>query len=148
MARKHTAKRLTRRDAVALLGAGTVFGTVRLESRHAGDFMQSGKDACKELAKVQKLSSGTGKNVRQVLFVDSCCSETKNAILVGVEDPGKKTTPNGKIHLAPVQRDLKAATLEEYCFMVWGLDEAQVKAMRDMVPTQLKLQKVSQEPKE
>jgi len=147
MARERTSKRLTRRDAVALLGAGTVFGTVRLESRHAGDFLQAGKE-CKDPAKVLKLTAGTGKKARQILFVDSCCSETKNAILVGVEDPGKKATKLGKTHLAPVQRDLNAANLEEYCFMVWGLDEAQVKAMYDMVPTRLKLQKVPQEPKE
>lgn len=65
--------------------------------------------------------SGLAPHTR-VMFVDSCCRETKNAILAGVGHVGARPTPSGQTHLKPLQDKLSSGVpLAEYCYMIWGL---------------------------
>lgn len=135
---KRTDGKISRRKAVAMLGAGTVIGAVLPDDTRALPMMQGG-DACKTAARAVRYSSGT----RRVLLVDSCCSETRNNILAGVGGP--PSVPQGKAHLKEVVDNLRLATtnasetLEEYCFMLWGLTEKQLQYMRTQAETGFKL---------
>jgi len=121
MARKPTTRKLTRRDAVALMGAGTVMAAVRNAPIEAAGGEAQGGVPCGKPAQTATLSKGG----RQAIASLSCCDETRNAILVGVEEPKKTVTKGGKTHLAPIRDRLVTDNLEEYCFMIWGLDEKQ-----------------------
>jgi hypothetical protein len=133
MTRKATGK-LTRRDAVALLGAGTVMSTVRTVSGSAPEPQSDA--ACNSDAVVVTYKSGNN----QALLSYSCCNETLNAMLVGVAEPRRAPTGRGKKHLKKLRDELVAANLEEYCFMIWGLKEEQAKSLSKSVPTQIGLE--------
>lgn len=142
---KKTDGTITRRKAVAMLGAGTVIGAVLPDDTSALPTMQ-GDEACKRRARAVRYTSsqtGRGGGARRVLFVDSCCSETRNNILAGAGGP--PTVPQGKDHLRDVVDNLRLATtdaserLEEYCFMLWGLTEKQLQYLRTQAETEFKL---------
>jgi hypothetical protein len=138
MARRTTSRKLTRRDAVALLGAGTVAGAVRTVPTGAREVVQGGP-SCKQEAPV-----GTFRNGSLLALTSySCCEETRNAILVGVEDPGPTVKPNpiGKAHLKALQTRLNSDKLEEYCLMIWGLSDSQVRKFFEALPVQLGFEK-------
>jgi hypothetical protein len=123
MAKKTTARKLTRRDVV-VLGAGTVVAAMRSTPASAQDH-----PSCDSPSVVETLAGRSRGKPRNVLVSYSCCEETKNAILVGVEEPKAQPTRRGKDHLKPLQTRLNYDALEEYCFMIWGLDEEQAKQM-------------------
>ena len=132
MAKKAKTRKLTRRDAVTLLGAGTVMGVARTPLATAGEVVQ--KDPkCDNPCVAETYSKGSV----QLLVSYSCCEETRNAIFVGVQDPKGKPNQRGKDHLKPVQTRLNYDTLLEYCFMIWGIDEAQAKVLFNVVPKTL-----------
>jgi hypothetical protein len=124
MARKPTTRKLTRRDAVALMGAGTVMAAVRTPPVAAAEGAQ-GPVPCSKPAQTATLSKGS----RQAIASLSCCEETRNAILVGVQEPQKTTSKGAKAHLGPIRDRLVADNLEEYCFMIWGLDEKEATSL-------------------
>ena len=124
MARKPTTRKLTRRDAVALMGAGTVMAAVRTGPAAAAETVQ-GSVPCGKPAQTATLSKGG----RQAIASLSCCDETKNAILVGVQEPNKTTSKGAKAHLGPIRDRLVTDKLEEYCFMIWGLDQKEATAL-------------------
>jgi hypothetical protein len=133
MVRKATRK-LTRRDAVALLGAGTVMSTVRTVSA-SGEEPRQNEAACSRDAVVATYKSPNG----HALLSYSCCNETLNAVLVGVAERGRVPTSRGKTHLKKLRDELLTANLEEYCFMIWGLKGDQATSLLKSVPTQLGL---------
>jgi hypothetical protein len=133
MARKATRK-LTRRDAVALLGAGTVMSTARTVSGSAPE--PQNEAACNSDAVVVTYKSGNN----QALLSYSCCNETLNAVLVGVAEPRRNPTVRGKTHLKKLRDELVAANLLEYCFMIWGLKGDQAQSLLKAMPTQLGLE--------
>ena len=126
MARKPTTRKLTRRDAVALMGAGTVMAAVRAAPAEAAGEAQ-GPVECSKPAQTTTLSKGSRRAIASL----SCCEETKNAILVGVQEPGKSVSKGAKTHLGPIRDRLVADNLEEYCFMIWGLDEKSAMRLYD-----------------
>ena len=130
MARKATRK-LTRREAVTLLGTGAVVGTGSTATSGAAG--QPKHPSCDQVADVKAYRNRS----QQALVGYTCCDETKNAILVGVDDPAHNPTSRGKAHLKKWQGELKTANLLEYCFMVWGLDEAQIKTLLASFPKQM-----------
>jgi hypothetical protein len=131
MARRPTAKRITRRNAVALLGAGAVMAATRPEPVRA----QKPSKECAAQAPVRRY----GQPTRRYLMADTCCEESRNAVLVGVEEPSFKPTQTGKMHLKALHMALLQEKLAEYCVMIWGLTEAQVNQIRAEVPKQLNL---------
>ncbi len=138
MAKTSKPKKITRRDAVAILGAGTVFGAVRPEPVHAREMVQPRPDRCGGVAEV---SEYVGPGGHRIILADTCCGESQTAILVGTQQPGRKPSPNGQRHLKPLTDRLTTANLEEYCYMVWGLTDAELKSVREMMPARLNLQK-------
>ena len=136
MARKAKTGKLTRRDAVAMLGAGTVLGVARTPPS-MGEGAQG--DHCDEgVAKV-----GTYKTSNALALVSfSCCVETKNALLVGVKEPGETPVPTqrGKKHLQPLKVRLNNDHLLEYCFMIWGITGEQALRLFAEIPKQVGLQ--------
>jgi hypothetical protein len=134
---KQATRKVTRRQAVALLGAGTVMSTL-------GTVPGSGEEppqglSCNDLAAVHTYKSGNS----QALVSLSCCAETLNAVLAGVEEPKHRPTGPGKKHLKPLRDQLVASSLEEYCFMIWGLKKEQADGLSKSVPTQLGLETVT-----
>lgn len=140
MARKPTAKRVTRREAVALLGAGVVLGTASVPAQSGSQPEPRGGKECEGLATVSEYNRSGPPPHKKIMFVDSCCRETRNALLVGVAHPNTQPTQGGKKHLKPVEDKLSTAMLAEYCYMVWGLSEAEVMMLRKEVPRQLKIE--------
>jgi hypothetical protein len=136
MARKTTARKLTRRDAVALMGAGTVMAAVRPGPAAATPKGQKSKPECNMPAIVSTLGRGTAEAIASY----SCCDETRNAVLTGVGEPGKSATVQGKAHLAPLRNRLVNSNLLEYCFMIWGLKEEEAKTLFATVPQQFKFE--------
>jgi hypothetical protein len=132
MARRTTSRKLTRRDAVALLGAGTVIGAVRTAPA-ASRAVAQGDISCDTPAVVGTLGRGS----RLGLFSYSCCEETKNALLVGVQEKNRKPTERGKAHLVGLQERLRYDNLEEYCFMLWGLNQEQAIQLAKTLPQQM-----------
>jgi hypothetical protein len=129
MARKGT-KTLKRREALALMGAGTVMAAVRPA---AAAVEVQGGNACNKPAEV-----GTyRRSGMQAVVSFSCCEETLNALLVGVEEPKRAPKPRGKTHLKPLRDRLVTDNLEEYCFMIWGLKEEQARSLYDSIPKQV-----------
>jgi hypothetical protein len=115
MAKKSSGRRITRRDAITLIGAGAISGTASPAEA------QPPHPSCDH--------PGAVTHTRRAPTTQSssltCCEETKNAILVGVEEQGKKATLRGKTHLKPLMDRLVNDQLLEYCFMLWGLDQKQ-----------------------
>jgi hypothetical protein len=144
MARKPTTRKLTRRDAVALLGAGTVMAAVHPAApaaEAAGAEAQGGGIACDKPGQV-----GTfGRGNHQALASFSCCEETRNAILVGVGEPKRQPNTRGKGHLKPLRDRLVVDNLEEYCFMIWGLNEQQARDLYTKVPRDMGYEAVKRE---
>jgi hypothetical protein len=136
MPKKPTTAQITRRDAVAMLGAGPLMGVVR-PARQGSTVPGRPDPSCKDPADVTTFSNGT----RDAFISYSCCFETKNAVLTGVEEPGYRATPTGKAHLAPVRDRLIADRLDEYCYMIWGLSKEQVQELSKLVPERFKLNK-------
>lgn len=132
MARKPTAKKITRRDAVALLGVGAVVGAALPEPVGA---RQGPKQECAGEAPVDRY----GQPTRRYLLADTCCDESRNAILVGVEEKNFKPTKNGKLHLKKLREALVEEKLAEYCLMIWGLTMPQVQQLRKQLPADLRL---------
>jgi len=137
MAKTRSPRGISRRDAVALLGAGTVLSTIGAEAEATTPAAAQPHPSCDDPMVVDALQTGTGTPPRLGLLSYSCCDETKNALLVGVEEPMRKPTNRGKTHLKPLQTRLSQDNLEEYCFMIWGLSEAQVKTLRSTVSKEL-----------
>jgi len=54
-------------------------------------------------------------------------------VLIGAGDTTRTPTPTGIAHLAPLRARLERDSLEEYCFMIWGLSEQQLKILRSTV---------------
>jgi hypothetical protein len=139
MAKKSTAKNVSRREAVVMLGAGTVLGAIT-PGRAAGAQPGSAQPqkgphpSCKVPADV---NAYTGTNSDPILASLSCCDETLNAVLVGVEQAGKQPTTLGKTHLKPLQDGLNYAKLREYCFMIWGLEEKEARMLFETLPLKL-----------
>jgi hypothetical protein len=142
MAKQPTTTKLTRRAAVALMGAGTVAAAVKAAPAKAAEGMQ-GKQECGTPALVETL----GKGNRQAIASFSCCDETRNALLAGVEEPKIRPRPTGKAHLRPLRDRLTSDNLEEYCFMIWGLDEKQARSLYDTVPQQMGFERTKRETK-
>jgi len=92
-------------------------------------------DRCKEKARVTKQTIGTGGGQKTILDVHSCCRETRNVITKGF----KQLSSGGKAHLQALSDELATQSLEEYCFMVWGLDEKELVATREVVYNRLAL---------
>jgi hypothetical protein len=134
MARQATRK-VTRRQAVALLGAGTVMSTVGA-APGSGEALPQGGLACNDVAIVNTYRTGNS----QALVSYSCCAETLNAVLAGVEEPKHRPTGPGKKHLKPLRDQLVSASLLEYCFMIWGLKKEQADGLAKSVPMQLGLE--------
>ena len=137
MARKPKTTKLTRRDAVAMLGAGTVLGVARTPLTMA-QTSQVQHPSCDTPALVATYQGGAAQAVVSL----TCCEETKNALLVGVQEPGGKRMPTkrGKMHLQPLEYRLNNDNLLEYCFMIWGISGEQAKQLFDTVPKQFKLE--------
>jgi hypothetical protein len=138
MARKAKTRKLTRRDAVAMLGAGTVLGVARTPLTAAKEVVQPDHPSCDVPAQV-----ATYKRSNNLAIVSvSCCDETKNALLVGVQEPTgtRKPTPRGKTHLKPLEYRLNNDNLLEYCFMMWGISAAQAQQLFETMPKQFDLQ--------
>jgi hypothetical protein len=136
---RQTTRKVTRRQAVALLGAGTVISTVGTVPGSGEEPPQGGGLSCNDVATVHTYKSGNS----QALISFSCCAETLNAVLAGVEEPKHRPTGPGKKHLKPLRDQLVAASLLEYCFMIWGLKKEQADGLSKSVPTQLGLEIVS-----
>ena len=112
MARKAKTRKLTRRDAVALLGAGTVLGVARTPLTATPIEAVQQDPSCNDPAQV---ATYTRSNFEAIVSF-SCCQETKNALLAGVEDPKGKPNNRGKAHLKPLQNRLNTDNLLEYLF--------------------------------
>jgi hypothetical protein len=137
MAKTRSPRGISRRDAVALLGAGTVLGTIGADVEAAAPGAVQDHPSCDKPMVVDALQRGIGTPPRLALVSYSCCDETRNAVLVGVEEPMRKPTSRGKAHLKPLQTRLSQDNLEEYCFMIWGLSEEQVMTLRATVTKEL-----------
>jgi hypothetical protein len=116
-----------------MLSAGTMIGVVR--PAPAGG--QPKDPSCETPAQVGTYRRGS----RQAIISYSCCDETRNAVLVGVAEPQRQPTQRGRNHLQPLRNRLTVDKLDEYCFMIWGLDEKQVKMLFESVPSQLLMEK-------
>ena len=132
MARRPTTTRITRRDAVVLLGAGAVAGATRTVPVRAQQ--PKPPKECQDEADVRRY----GQPTRRYLVADTCCEESRTAILLAVEEQNHKPTINGKKHFKALRQALVEEKLAEYCVMVWGLDMEQVKTLRQQIPFQLK----------
>ena len=135
MGRNPTAKRVTRREAVALIGAGAVFGT-RPKAARARERVQ-GRGPCDYDATVDEQTRSGPPPHTKIMFVNSCCSETKNAILAGVAHPQTKPTQAGQKHLKPLQDKLDTVALAEYVYMIWGLTGGDVERLNALIPKEL-----------
>ncbi len=88
---------------------------------------------CVEPARVFTYSSGG----RLVLVSSSCCQETRHAVFAGVGKPGKSPRLGGQKHLRPLRARLERDKLEEYCFMMWGLNKEQARMVSESLPGQM-----------
>jgi hypothetical protein len=130
MAKKSSGRRITRRDAITLIGAGAISGTASPAEA------QPPHPSCDHPGAVTHYK----KSANNAIVSLTCCEETKNAILVGVEEQGKKATLRGKTHLKPLRDRLINDQLLEYCFMLWGLDQKQAQSLFDRLPKELGLE--------
>ena len=134
MAKSSKSKKISRRDAVVLLGAGALVARgKRASASKSADAQQSGgrPDRCKGDAIVVPYEFRIGSEVHQAMLAYTCCRESQNAILVGVAEPQKTVSNNGQRHLKPMTDRLKVDRLDEYCFMIWGLTEQQAKSLQE-----------------
>lgn len=139
MAKSSKTRKISRRTAVVMMGAGTLLAS---RGRASGRTRQPGKprpDRCVDPAIVVPYEFQLGGQTHHAMLAATCCSESQNAILVGVEEAGRKPRPSGKSHLKPLTDRLNMDKLDEYCFMVWGLTEAQMNQMREVMPKTLGL---------
>ncbi len=132
MAKQAKTRKPVRRAAVARKGAGTAAAGVRAAPRKRGK-SSHGDLSCNEPALVFTYSSGG----RLALVSYSCCQETRHAVFAGVGKPAKFPRPSGKKHLRPLRAGLERDNLEEYCFMMWGLNEEQARTLSASVPEQV-----------
>ena len=137
MAKKRSSGKITRRDAVTMLGAGAMLGGVCGNSEGAETLAQG--PPCSMPANVTEFDIVVGGKTRLAMLADTCCEESQTAILAGTEVAGRKPTPNTKTHLKRLTDRLQASTLDEYCFMIWGLSQADVKSLYAMLPERLKM---------
>lgn len=131
MAKKSNARRITRRDAITLIGVGAISGVPRTAAARYSPPPEHPQ--CNNPAIVSQYRKGTTEAIASF----SCCEETKNAVLVGVAEPGRAATALGKKHLLPLQTRLDNSQLLEYCFMMWGLKEEEAKNLYQTVPKNL-----------
>ena len=138
MAKKAKTRKLTRRDAVAMLGAGTVLGVARAPLTAATPGGQQDHPSCDVPALVATYKRSSNLAILSV----SCCEETKNALLVGVQEPTgtRQPTTRGKSHLKPLQHRLNNDNLLEYCFMMWGISATQAQQLFTTMAAQMDLQ--------
>jgi len=132
MAKQAKTRKPARRAAVARKGADTAAAGVRAAPRKRGK-SSHGDLSCGEPARVDTYSDGG----RLALVSFSCCEETRHAIFAGVGKPGKIPRRCGQEHLLPLQTRLERDKLEEYCIMVWGLNEEQATRLSASVPEQV-----------
>ena len=142
MAKSSKARKMSRRDAVVLLGASALVARgKRASAAKADGAQQPGRpDRCKGDAIVVPYEFRIGSEVHQAMLAYTCCRESQNAILVGVAEPQKTVSGNGQRHLKPMTDRLKVDRLDEYCFMIWGLTETQAKQLQESSTKTLGLQ--------
>ena len=136
MAKKRSSGKITRRDAVTMLGAGAVLGGVRGKSEAAETLAQG--PPCSTPATVREFDIIVGGKPRLAMLADTCCEESRTAVLAGTVG-GKQPTQNTRSHLKTLTDTLGRETLDEYCFMIWGLDRGQVNMLYSTVPERLAL---------
>lgn len=144
MAKSSKSKKITRRDAVVLLGAGALaaHGTpASARTQQTQKPPKSGRpDRCGKPAVVIPYEFKTSDGqTHQAMLAQTCCGESQNAVFVGVGKPGKNVTVGGPGHLKPMTDRLEVDQLDEYCFMIWGLTEAQVNQARETTTQTLNL---------
>jgi hypothetical protein len=134
MAESKTGKnrKISRRNMVALLGSGVVVG-VALDGEDAAAGLP-----CDQPCDVFEYTTGTGSKTRTALVSGSCCKHTRTLIMKG---PGG-LNQQGTAHLKPLRNTLNRVTLEEYCYMTWGLDEGQVRQLQEYTQKQFGLNPV------
>lgn len=142
MAKSSKSRKISRRDAVVLLGTGVLVARGKGASARRAEGAQQppGRpDRCKDDAVVVPYEFRIGSEVHQAMLAFTCCRESQNAILVGVAEPQKTVSNNGQRHLKPMTERLKVDRLDEYCFMIWGLTDAQNKMLLESMPKTLGL---------
>jgi hypothetical protein len=132
MAEKTKRKRISRRSMMGLLGSGVVIGVMRTPEEVAAA-------ACDKKADVSRLKGGTHGG--DALICATCCKITKKVIDEGFD----KLTKSEQAHIRPVKDTVAQSNLLEYVFMLWGVDDDQVKALTEQVTSQLKLTPYSRE---
>lgn len=144
MAKSSKAKKITRRDAVVLLGAGAIAAHGQPASARTQSSQKPPKagrpDRCGKPATVEPYQFTTSDGqVHQAMLAATCCGESRNAVFVGVGKSGTSVSGGGPGHLKPMTDRLEVDQLDEYCFMIWGLTEAQVNQTREITTQTLKL---------
>ena len=145
MAKSSKAKKITRRDAVVLLGASAIAAhgkpaSARTQSPQKPSPKSGRPDRCGQPAVVTPYQFTTSDGqVHQAMLAHTCCDESRNAVFVGVGKPGKGVSAGGPGHLKPMTDRLAVDQLDEYCFMIWGLTEVQVNQARETTTQTLKL---------
>jgi hypothetical protein len=144
MAKSSKAKKITRRDAVVLLGAGAIAAHGKPASAHAQTSQKPPKagrpDRCGKPATVEPYEFKTSDGqTHQAMLAATCCGESRNAVFVGVGKTGTGVSTGGPNHLKPMTDRLEVDQLDEYCFMIWGLTQQQSDLMRESAPKTLGL---------
>jgi hypothetical protein len=135
MAKKRSSPKITRRAAVTMLGAGAVIGGVRGKSE--AETLAQGPP-CATPASVREFDIVVAGKTRLAMLADTCCEESRTAVLAGTVG-GPRPTQTTRTHLKLLTDTLARETLDEYCFMIWGLDRTQVNTLYAMVPERLLL---------
>jgi hypothetical protein len=137
MAKKRSSRKITRRDAVTMLGAAAVLGGARGKAEAAESAVQG--LPCAGVAEVSEFDMVVNGKTRLAMMANACCGESRTAVLAGTEVPRHKPSANTKSHLKRLTDTLQTATLDEYCFMIWGLSEAQALSLYKTMPERLAL---------
>ena len=146
MAKSSKTKKITRRDAVVLLGAGALAAhgqpaSARTQKPSSPPKPKPGRpDRCGKPAVVEPYEFRTSDGqTHQAMLAATCCGESRTAVLVGVARPGISVSAGGPAHLKPLTDRLEVDQLDEYCFMIWGLTEQQANMLRESAPNTLGL---------